>query len=100
MLLNLCAAVRSVKDLSPTWPGKDLDQWGFRPDFTHQLFDEERIVGYREGDVAVHLVYTAASLHFLVKIRTSDGDVKMWVLGRCVRTEWGELLPFFLLRSF
>lgn len=48
---------------------------GFRPEFTHQVFDDERIQGYGdEGDVAIQIVYSATSLHFLVKIETRDKD--------------------------
>lgn len=57
---------------------------GFRPDFTHQLFDEERIEGFQEGQLKIRVLYTAASLDFLVKIETSGGGdntrhvVRLW----------------------
>lgn len=48
------------------------DREGFRPEFTHQLFDEERIEGFKEGDISIRVVYTSTSLDFLVKIQTRD----------------------------
>lgn len=55
---------------------------GFRPDFTHQLFDEERIEGFEEGDLTIRILYTPTSLDFLVKIQTSTQDDST----RCVRS--------------
>lgn len=49
-------------------------QEGFRPDFTHQLFEEERIEGFEEGELAIRVLYTPTSLDFLVKIQTNDND--------------------------
>eukprot|EP00752_Nemacystus_decipiens_P005203 g4722.t1 len=47
---------------------------GFRPDFTHQLFEEERIEGFEEGELTIRVLYTPTSLDFLVKIQTDDSD--------------------------
>ncbi|CAM9424298.1 unnamed protein product, partial [Choristocarpus tenellus] len=38
------------------------------PEFTHQLFDEECIKGYEEGEVAIQVVLGGVSLACLVKI--------------------------------
>ena len=46
----------------------------FRPDFTHQLFEEERIEGFKEGELTIRVLYTPASLDFLVKIQTGNTD--------------------------
>lgn len=65
----------TAADLSPQqscW--KEHPRQGSRPDFTHQLFDGERIEGYEDGEVAISLQYTATSLHWLVKIQTPDND--------------------------
>lgn len=53
---------------------------GYKPDFTHQLFDEERIEGYEDGQVTIQVLYAAASLHFLVKIETEPTDTSRFVL--------------------
>lgn len=45
-----------------------------RPSFTHQLFNEEKIVGYADGEVNIRVVYSAKSLEFLVEIKTIDDD--------------------------
>lgn len=47
---------------------------GFRPDFTHQLFEEERIEGFEEGQLTIRVLYAPTSLDFLVKIRTGEND--------------------------
>ncbi|CAM9207078.1 unnamed protein product [Ectocarpus sp. 6 AP-2014] len=47
---------------------------GYRPDFTHQLFEEERIEGFEDGAVSIRIFYTPTSLDFLVKIQTSEND--------------------------
>lgn len=47
---------------------------GFRPEFTHQLFEEERIEGFEEGELTIRVLYTPTSLDFLVKIQTGDND--------------------------
>lgn len=46
----------------------------FRPDFTHQLFEEERVEGFEEGELKIRVLYTPTSLDFLVKIQTGDND--------------------------
>lgn len=80
-------AVRTATDLSPKSAASELGREGFRPDFTHQLFDEERLEGYEDGDVTIELLHTATSLHWLVKVRTSDNDatryhIPTWHLAR------------------
>ena len=67
--------MRSVDELGP----EDVGHGGFQPTFTHQLFDDEKIEGYSDGDVKIRLLYVATSLHFLVKISTSDKDAAKWV---------------------
>lgn len=51
---------------------------GFRPEFTHQLFDEERIEGFEEGEISIRVLYTPTSLHFLVKIQTRVTDASRY----------------------
>ncbi|CAM9210043.1 unnamed protein product [Hapterophycus canaliculatus] len=83
-------AIRLCSELGGTWLGaasdgeklKDdgkntrsedgYDGEGFRPEFTHQLFDEERIEGFEEGAIAIRVLYTPTSLDFLVKIQTRE----------------------------
>lgn len=52
----------------------DRNRGGFRPDFTHQLFDEERIQGFKDGALTIQVLYTPTSLDFLVKIQTSEEE--------------------------
>lgn len=62
---------------------------GFRPDFTHQLFDEERIKGFKEGELTIRVVYTPTSLDFLVKIQTGDNDdARCFTTEKATRTSW------------
>lgn len=53
---------------------------GYRPDFTHQLFDEERIDGYQDGGLRIHILYTATSLDFLVKIVVGESEPARYYL--------------------
>lgn len=64
----------------------DAEQCGqrgaeYKPEFTHQLFDKERIEGYADGEVTIRVLYSATSLHFLVKINTSDADATRWIIN-------------------
>lgn len=52
---------------------------GYRPDFTHQLFEKERIEGYEDGQVTIQVLYVAASLYFWVKIETQPTDASRFV---------------------
>lgn len=61
------SAVRSVAQLSE-------EEDGYRPPFTHQFFDDERIMGYTDGSVTIRVVYLATSLDVLVEIKMSDDD--------------------------
>lgn len=72
--MRVIDAFKAATDLSPESAANKLGRGGFRPDFTHQLFDEERLEGYEDGDVTIQLLYTATSLHWLVKVQTSDND--------------------------
>lgn len=56
---------------------------GCRPDFTHQLFDEERIEGFEDGAVSIRIFYTPTSLDFLVKIKTSENDASRYGTKAC-----------------
>lgn len=53
---------------------RSREEEGFRPDFTHQLFEEERIEGFEEEELSIRVLYTPTSLDFLVKIQTDDND--------------------------
>lgn len=53
----------------------------FRPDFTHQLFEEERIEGFEEGELSIRVLYTPTSLDFLVKMQTGNNDDARYVCG-------------------
>lgn len=52
----------------------------YKPEFTHQVFDGERIMGYAEGEVTIRIRYTRTSLHFLVEINTCDNNTARYVL--------------------
>lgn len=62
----------AAAELSAAASEKDIRVEGFRPEFTHQLFDAERIEGYEEGEITIRVHYSATSLHFLVEIETRD----------------------------
>ncbi|CAM9355985.1 unnamed protein product [Ectocarpus fasciculatus] len=71
--IRLCSAIGRKTAGAEEKEGVDVDE-GCRPDFTHQLFDEERIEGFEDGGVSIRIFYTPTSLDFLVKIQTSEND--------------------------
>ncbi|CAN0554946.1 unnamed protein product, partial [Ectocarpus sp. 12 AP-2014] len=71
--IRLCSAIGRKTAGADEKEGVNEDE-GCRPDFTHQLFEEERIEGFEDGAVSIRILYTPTSLDFLVKIQTSDND--------------------------
>lgn len=71
----------------------------FRPDFTHQLFEEERIEGFEEGELTIRVLYSPTSLDFLVKTQTGDTDDTRCVTAVIFRT-WQLWLPCDVCRGF
>ncbi|CAM9198976.1 unnamed protein product [Scytosiphon promiscuus] len=72
---NEAIRISSVAGISPDASSESEDRFdreGFRPKFTHQLFDEERIEGFEEGSIKIRVSHTPTSLDFLVKIQTHD----------------------------
>lgn len=78
--LCTCAseAVSATSELTEC-NAKEGKRRGYKPDFTHQLFDKERIEGYEDGQVTIQVFYVAASLHFWVKIETQPTDARRFV---------------------